>query len=107
MTLNKRLKKLRNDRGISVYRLSTLSDVSQNYIRAVEKGKSQPSVYILTKLLKPLGMSLSEFFRDYENILFPSPYEKKLIYAARRLNEHKSEILLALAEALGEDHRKP
>ena len=52
-------------------------------------------------------MSLSEFFRDDENILFPSPYEKKLIYAARRLNEHKSEILLALAEALGEEHRKP
>lgn len=106
MTLRKRLKKLRLARGLSVYRLAALSDVSQNYIRDIEKGKSQPSIYILAKLLKPLGMSLSEFFRDDDSILSASPYEKKLIFATRRLDEHKLKLLLEIAEEFAPPHRK-
>lgn len=105
MELHERLKKLRTDQGVSVYRLSRLSDVSENYIRTVEKGNNQPSVQILSKLLKPLGITLAEFFRDDESILCPTSYEKELIQAVRKLDQSKSEILLTLAKALGEDSK--
>lgn len=101
MELNERIKELRLGRNLSVYRLSHLSDVSQNYIRTIEKGKSQPSVQIIEKLLKPLGITLCEFFRNDENILYPSSYEQKLIQAARKLNAEELDILLSLAEILG------
>lgn len=103
MKLHERIKKLRTDQGISVYRLARLSDVSENYIRIIEKGDNQPSVQILEKLVRSLGMTLAEFFRDDESILYPSPYEKELIQAARKLNTKKSDILLSLAKVLSGD----
>ncbi len=100
MELHERLKKLSTDQGISVYRLARMSDVSENYIRIIEKGNNQPSVQVLEKLVKSLGMTLAEFFRDDETILYPSCYEKNLIQAARKLDAQKSELLLSLAKAL-------
>ena len=61
MNIGENLAQLRRDKQISVYKLSQLSDVSINYIRRVEKGESIPSIEILTALLSPLGMHLSEF----------------------------------------------
>lgn len=55
MELHERLKKLRTDQGVSVYRLARLSEVSENYIRTIERGNNQPSVQILSKLLTPFG----------------------------------------------------
>lgn len=103
MELHERLKKLRTEQGVSVYRLARLSEVSKNYIRTIEKGNNQPSVEILSKLLKPLGITLSEFFRDDEAILCPSSYERELIQTVRKLDSSKSEILLTLAKALAGD----
>ena len=103
MELHERLKKLRTDQNISVYRLARLSEVSENYIRIIEKGNNQPSVQIIEKLVKSLCMSLAEFFRDDETVLYPSSYEKELIQAARKLNEEGSDILLSLAKILSGD----
>lgn len=103
MKLHERLKKIRTDQKISVYRLAKLSDVSENYIRVIEKGNNQPSVQILGKLVRSLGVTLAEFFSDDKTVLYPTPYEKELIQAARKLNEQKSELLLTLAKALSGD----
>lgn len=101
MELHKRLKKLRTEQGLSVYRLSRLSDVSENYIRTIEGGQSQPSVQIVEKLLTPMGITLAEFFRDDETVIYPSQYEKELLQAVRRLDMQKSDVLLSLARMLG------
>lgn len=101
MELHERLKKLRIDQNLSVYRLSRISDVSENHIRTIERGGSQPSVETLEKLLEPMGITMSEFFRDDENIMFPSAYEKELLQAVRKLDTQKSDALLVLAKLLG------
>lgn len=103
MELHERLKKLRTDQKLSVYRLSRISDVSENHIRTIEKGDSHPSVETLEKLLKPLGVTMSEFFCDDETVTFPSSYEKELLQAVRKLDAQKSDILLMLAKVLGDD----
>lgn len=103
MELHERLKKLRTEQGVSVYRLARLSDVSENYIRTIEKGNNQPSVQILSKLLKPLGITLAEFFRDDESVFCLTSYEKELIQTVRKLDQPKSENLLMLAKALAGD----
>lgn len=103
MELHERLKKLRTDQKLSVYRLSRISDVSENHIRTIEKGVSHPSVETLEKLLEPMGITISEFFRDDESITFPSAYEKELLQAVRKLDAQKSDVLLLLAKLLGNE----
>ena len=100
MNIGENLAQLRRDKQISVYKLSQLSDVSINYIRRVEKGESIPSIEILTALLSPLGMHLSEFFNEESNILYPSPHEAELVRLYRQLNVGQARALLDLAKLL-------
>lgn len=102
MNIGENLAQLRKDKQISVYKLSQLSDVSINYIRRVEKGESIPSIEILTALLSPLGIRLSEFFKEGADILYPSPYEAELVRLSRQLNEEQAAALLNLAKLLAQ-----
>lgn len=106
MDIGKHLQQLRKDKQISVYRLAQLSDVSINYIRRVEKGESIPSIEILTALLTPLGIQLSEFFNVEGEVLYPSEYEQKLIRLSRRLSTDEADTLLHLAELLADRERR-
>ena len=55
MNIAQRFQKIREQKKISVYRLSILSDISETHIHKIEKGTSQPSIYILEKLLSCMG----------------------------------------------------
>lgn len=100
MEIGTKFKNLRKAKGITVYRLSKLSDVSENYIRTIEKGNSQPSVAIMEKLLSFLGTTLSEFFNEEENVLFPTSFERELLETIRLLNSEKAETILHLCKLL-------
>lgn len=98
MDLAKRFQELRKSKGMSVYKLSKLSDVSENYIHAIEKGGNQPSVEIIERLLVPLGTSLSEFFNDSEDVLYPTPFDRELVESVRILDEEKALAVLNIAK---------
>jgi len=100
MDLPQKLKKLRTQKEISVYKLSKDTDISQNYIRKIEKGESQPSVLVLETLLKRLGTTLAEFFNEGEDVLYPTDYERKLVERVRTLNDEKAEAVLYFAELM-------
>ncbi len=100
MDLPQKLNKLRTQREISVYKLSKDTDISQNYIRKIEKGESQPSVLVLETLLKRLGTTLAEFFNENEDTLYPTAYERELIESVRMLNEEKAEAVLHIAKLM-------
>lgn len=85
MNLGTRLKELREARGISIYRLSRLTDISENHIHSIEHSEKQPTIYTLEKLLDALQVSLSEFF-------------------VRQLNPEKSAAMLQLAKLLYEEY---
>ena len=86
MNIGENLARLRKDKQISVY-------------------KSVPSIEILTALLSPLGMRLSEFFNEESeksNILYPSPCEAELVRLYRQLNKEQAGVLLNLAKLLAQ-----
>lgn len=100
MDLPQKLTKLRAQREISIYKLSKDSDISENYIRKIEKGESQPSIHVLEKLLKCLGTTVAEFFNENDDVLYPTAYERKLVEKVRMLNNEKAEAVLHIAELM-------
>ena len=59
MDIAERLKTVRTSKNISVYKLSQLSGVSETHIRDLERGDRNPSFDTLSRLVKPMGLSLS------------------------------------------------
>ena len=95
------MKKIRLQRGMSKYRLALTSDISQSHITAIERGNSQPSFYVLRRLLDCLGMSLSEFFCDEDvDIIYPSPAEREMIELIRGLKPESEKALLEFIRSL-------
>ena len=63
-----RVYKLAADRGLSVYQLAKVSDVSYTTIKAAEHRGNQLTVDTLYRLCEGLGITMSEFFdEDAEN----------------------------------------
>ena len=103
MKLNEHLKQLRTSKNLSVYKLARMTDVSENHIRSIEKGNSQPSVLTLEKLLTALGTNLAEFFNEDQTVLYPSELEKELLLAVRRLDDEQAKALIHLTALMNRD----
>jgi len=59
--LAKRIRKLRNKKGISQEKLARLADVSYNTIVKIEAGESKnPTFRTMTGIAKALGVSLDD-----------------------------------------------
>jgi len=100
MNVNDHLKELRENRGYTPAELAHRSHVSENHIRSIEKGKSQPTVYVLLQLLEALNIRPEEFFKEDKEVVYPTDYEKELIEACRRLHTDRADVLLLLAKML-------
>lgn len=100
MELAQQFKELRTAKNFSVYKLSKASDVSENYIRSIEKGKSQPSVLILDKLLSSMGVTLAEFLNADREVMYPSDFERELVETVRLLPEEKAAAVLHIAKLM-------
>ncbi len=103
MNIGMRLQELRKARKISVYRLSKLADVSENHIRNIENSEKQPTIYMLEKLLEPLQVTLAEFFYEGGEVIYPTEYERELLYHIRQLNPDKASAVLNLAKLLHDE----
>lgn len=55
-----KLKKLRNERGLSQESLALLCGIDRTYVGRIENMKRNPSLEILAKLADGLGVKLSE-----------------------------------------------
>ncbi len=100
--ISSRFKTLRTKKGVSVYGLSKASDISENYIHKIEKGESQPSVYVLEKLLTGLGVTPAEFLNENPAVMYPSAFERELVEAVRILPKEKAEAILQIAKLMGQ-----
>ena len=60
-----KLKKLRKERGLSQEALALLCDIDRTYIGRIENMKRNPSLEILNKIEKGLGIKLIELL-DFE-----------------------------------------
>jgi len=63
--LAKRIRELRNKRGISQEKLARLADVSYNTIVKIEAGESKnPTFQTMVGIAKALGVSLDDFAKN-------------------------------------------
>lgn len=101
MSIGERIYYWRNLNNLSVYKLSKLSDVSENHIRNLENGIKQPTIKVLQKITDSLGISMSEFFNDNpEDNTYLTEDEKHLLDLYRKLPADKANILVEYYEKM-------
>ena len=95
---------LLKDRGWSVNRLATESNLPQSKINSMLHGNKEyyPSVPTLSKICEALGITVSEFLRmvEDEEQKEPSLEEYRIIHAAQKLSDEERKRLLDFLEAL-------
>lgn len=62
--LGKRVRKVREELGLSQEELGFKSGLHRTYISDIERGTKNPTVVTIDTLAKALGVSISELFKD-------------------------------------------
>lgn len=98
-----RLKQFREANKLSIYRLSKNSKISTGHINDIEKGKNQPTIETLKKLITPMGITLSEFFNENGEVSVLNDREKELVAAFRAMPDDSAELYLQLGKKLNQE----
>ena len=94
MEFNEQLYFWRNRKKISIYKLSKLSGVSENHIRSLESGKTQPTIKTLQSLTDGLNITISEFFNEDSKVAYLNDSERRMLEFYRNLPKDKADILI-------------
>ncbi len=72
MDLGKKIKDMRNQKGLTQEELADRCELTKGYISQLENNLNSPSIATLTDILAALGSNLSEFFREetQEKVVF-------------------------------------
>jgi transcriptional regulator with XRE-family HTH domain len=65
LSVGRRLKTLRKEKGLSIRSLATKSGVSANTLSLIERERSSPSVSTLQRLAQSLQVPITAFFEDF------------------------------------------
>ena len=85
MDVIKKLTELRLERNISVYRLSELTGINQSTLANTFSRGTIPSIKHLEIMCDALGVTLSQFFAQDEEMFYLSKKEIELINNYRKL----------------------
>jgi transcriptional regulator with XRE-family HTH domain len=58
-----RLKRLRTGKGLSQYALAKKARISREYVNKLEAGRYDPTVGVITKLARALGVPVTELLK--------------------------------------------
>lgn len=100
MNIGKRIRDLRNAKGMKVTELARKAYISQPYLSDIEKGRTTPSIDKLTSLCKALNISLGDFFGQTPGL---SPDLLSLIESAKRLTPEQQRALQNFIDTLHKD----
>ena len=64
MNLGDKIKRMRNQKGLTQEELADRCELTKGYISQLENDLNSPSIATLTDILNALGSSLSEFFKE-------------------------------------------
>lgn len=107
--VGKRLREIRKLVGMTQEKLADLTDLSPNFIRIVESGRSAPSLKTLNRITQALGVELYEFFqmdlpKDKENT--KKKAIRKVVFYLRDKKVEDIETIAQLCRVLRIDSRK-
>lgn len=100
MHIGKRIRDLRNAKGMKVTELARKAYISQPYLSDIEKGRTIPSLDKLTALCEALDISLSDFFGKTTDL---SPELLSLIESAKQLTSEQQRALQYFIDTLQKD----
>ncbi len=96
MDINKKIEKLRFQRGWSMYELAQEAGITQSTLTSMMKRGNPPKIDTLECICEAFGITLSQFFMEDEELEILSKKEKELISSFRKLPEVKQQALVEL-----------
>ncbi len=103
MNTNEKLQKLMKERGLTMYRLSVDSGLSQSTIANIFRRNTTPSVETLEMICKGFGITLSQFFAEGEMVEM-TPDLKELFDGWLSLNTEQKSAVLQMMKAMKHDN---
>lgn len=88
-----RILQLCDQKDMSRYRLAQKSGVSQSSISTLLNRQSIPTIPTLEKICDGLGVTLSQFFADADQILDLTAEQKELLEMWGNMSEHEKELV--------------
>lgn len=98
MDINKKIEKLRFQRGWSMYELAQEAGITQSTLTSMMQRGTPPKIDTLTSICEAFGITLSQFFLEDEEMEILSQDEKLLVDRFRNLSEKKQKALLEFLE---------
>lgn len=101
MDIAKRIKQIRESKGLTAKEVISAVDMGAAMYSRIETGKTEPSISTLEKIAKALGVGLSDFFSDDEpndlNSYDGSLMEK--VKAIEALSDEEKKTVFSIVDA--------
>ena len=94
MDVLERIKKLRDDRGLSNYKLARLANISENSLNNLFRRNNLPTIATLEAICRGLGITLSQFFAEGGEAVELSSSQRNMLATWDALTEEQKETLL-------------
>ncbi len=106
MDVGSRLRELRKGLGVSGNALARMAGVAQSTISEIESGRTVPSINVLNKLCRAMGITLGDFFAPDSAHQSSSPPEfRRLLMLAQQLEPNQLEMICLVIEAMLEQKK--
>lgn len=96
MDINKKIEKLRFQRGWSMYELAQEAGITQSTLSSMIKRGNPPKIDTLECICGAFGITLAQFFMEDEQLEALSKNEKELISLYRKTSDAKKQALIEL-----------
>lgn len=96
MDINKKIEKLRFQRGWSTYELAQEAGITQSTLTSMMKRGNAPKIDTLECICEAFGITLAQFFMEDEQLEILSKNEKELVSLFRKLSDVKQRALTEL-----------
>jgi len=98
-----RIRTLRKAKGLTQEDLGGRCGINYKYVGAIERGEENPSLSILQKIAKGLGVEILELFRFHHEERDPAKLKKELVTTINRIAKEegdKLQLILKVVNAL-------
>ena len=96
MDINKKIEKLRFQRGWSMYELAQEAGITQSTLTSMIKRGNPPKIDTLSCICEAFGITLSQFFMEDEELEMLTKNEKELVSLFRKMTQNKQMSLIEL-----------
>lgn len=97
-----RIYQLMQERGMSMYMLAKIADISPNTLQNMYTRHTQPSIATVEAICKGLGISLAHFFQEGDEVVLNGE-QRKLLDSWAYLSKEKREALLKVIELMNDN----